>query len=86
MGYGAVTSESMITWGGFKGSSGLVFIVLVANAPQVILSFLFLTYNGLYTCMLLADEWNGYVCIELLSFSSQLCVVNETNSLSWARS
>ena len=63
MGYGAVTAESMITWAGYKGSSGLLFIVLVANAPQVLLSFLFLTYNGLYTCMLLTDEWNGYVRI-----------------------
>ena len=41
--------------------------VLVANAPQVILSFLFLTYNGLYTCMLLADEWNGYVSSSMSS-------------------
>ena len=43
-----------------KGSTGLHLNVLVANLPQMILSFLFLTYNGLFTCMLLADEWNGY--------------------------
>ena len=61
MGYGAVTSQSMIAWGFSKGSGGLLLIVLLANAPQVLLSFLFLTYNGLYTCMLLTDEWNGYV-------------------------
>lgn len=34
--------------------------VLVANSPQVLLSFLYLTYNGLFTCMLLANEWAGY--------------------------
>lgn len=60
MGYGAVTSEAMIKQTGLTGFSGLLFIVLVANLPQVLLSFLFLTYNGLFTCMLLGDEWNGY--------------------------
>ena len=34
--------------------------ILIANSPQALLSFLFLTYNGLYTCMLLADEWADY--------------------------
>lgn len=34
--------------------------ILIANSPQALLSFLFLTYNGLFTCMLLADEWTGY--------------------------
>ena len=34
--------------------------ILVANSPQVLLSFLFLTYNGLFTCMLEAEEWSGY--------------------------
>ena len=63
LGYGAVTSESLVAWHNLMGSRGLLLTVLVANSPQVLLSFLFLTYNGLYTCMLLADEWNGYVCI-----------------------
>ena len=34
--------------------------VLVANAPQVLLSFLYFTYNGLFSCMLLVDEWNDF--------------------------
>lgn len=34
--------------------------ILVANSPQALLSFLFLTYNGLFTCMLLSEEWSGY--------------------------
>lgn len=34
--------------------------VVIANSPQLVLSFLYLLYNGLFTCMLLADEWNDY--------------------------
>ena len=35
-------------------------MVLVANSPQLLLSFLYFAYNGLWTCMLLAKEWTGY--------------------------
>ena len=59
LGFGAVTAESMISWNA-PGSKGLLLTVLVANSPQALLSFLFLTYNGLYTCMLMADEWSDY--------------------------
>ena len=59
IGYGAVTEDSMFYWN-MEGSSGLHLNALVANLPQVILSFLFVIYNGLFTFMLLADEWNGY--------------------------
>ena len=59
MGYGAVTGDSIFDWN-LEGSSGLHLNALVANLPQVVLSFLFLLYNGLFTSMLLADEWNGY--------------------------
>lgn len=59
MGYGAVTYKSMFP-GVMKGSSGLHQNILITNLPQMVLSFLFLTYNGLFTCMLLADEWNSY--------------------------
>lgn len=60
MGYGAVTFESMFNIGNSEGPSGLHVNVLIANLPQMIVSFLFLTYNGLFTGMLLAHEWNGY--------------------------
>lgn len=60
LGYGTVTSEQMVNWNGMGGSGGLMLTILIANSPQALLSFLFLTYNGLFTCMLLADEWSGY--------------------------
>ena len=53
--FGAVTPESLVAWNE-RGSGGLLLTVLVANSPQTLLSFLFLTYNGLYTCMLTASE------------------------------
>ena len=42
-----------------SGPSGLFFSIFVANSPQIICSFLYL-YNGLFTCMLLAEEWNAH--------------------------
>ena len=35
-------------------------MILISNSPQLILSFLYLTYNGLFTSMLLAKEWSGF--------------------------
>ena len=34
--------------------------ILTANAPQLILTFLFLTFNSLYTNMLMTQEWFDY--------------------------
>ena len=34
--------------------------VLLANVPQIILSFLYFSYNGIFTCMLMTEEWNRY--------------------------
>ena len=59
LGFGAVTGESLVSWNK-TSSGGLLLTVLVANSPQALLSFLFLTYNGLYTCMLMANEWSDY--------------------------
>ena len=58
-GFGAINTDMMANWS-FGGTSGILLTALIANIPQLLLSFLFLTYNGLYTCMLLADEWSGY--------------------------
>ena len=55
IGLGTVNQSSMIIM-----NLGLIPAVIVVNSPQLLLSFLFLTYNGLFTCMLLSDEWNGY--------------------------
>ena len=42
------------------GPLGLIITTMIANIPQVLLSFLYLTYNSLFTCMWLAQEWDQY--------------------------
>ncbi|EXJ70327.1 uncharacterized protein A1O5_06395 [Cladophialophora psammophila CBS 110553] len=43
-----------------SGRSALITSVVLANIPQLVLSLLYFTYNGLFTCMLLASEWKSY--------------------------
>lgn len=61
MGFGSVDARALIDAGlPQSGSSGLVSAVLLANLPQAIVSFLYFTYNGLFTCMLLSYEYSKY--------------------------
>ena len=60
LGFGTVSSQSLLSQNVLSGKTGLFVTVLVANLPQLLLSFLYLTYNGLFTCMLLGQEWNRY--------------------------
>ena len=61
LGFGSVRGEALITANLQPGKQGgIIGPVLLANLPQLILSFLYLTYNGLFTCMLHAEEWGGY--------------------------
>ena len=55
-----MTAQSLVGLPLGSGMIGLHESILIANSPQVLLSFLFLTYNGLFTCMLLGHEWSGY--------------------------
>lgn len=59
LGFGSVSYETLILQFA-RQSSGIVAITLVANLPQLILTFLYFTFNGILTCMLLAKECNGY--------------------------
>jgi hypothetical protein len=43
-----------------SGSSGLIANVFIANLPQAVLSAIYFTYNGLFTCFMLGKEWNQY--------------------------
>lgn len=43
-----------------SGATGVISTVLVANLPQIILIFLYFTYNGIFTFMLLTKEWSAY--------------------------
>lgn len=60
LGYGTVSPESLITLYLPQSGKGLMLSILLANSPQVFLSFLYFTYNGLFNCMLLVNEWSGF--------------------------
>ncbi|KAK2760007.1 hypothetical protein FQN54_002743 [Arachnomyces sp. PD_36] len=40
--------------------STLTGFILLANLPQLIVSVIYFAFNSLFTCMLLAHEWNSY--------------------------
>ena len=58
LGFGAANIELRIDHDSFEGN--IVANILVANSPQLLLSFLYFAYNGLWTCMLLSHEWFNY--------------------------
>jgi hypothetical protein len=61
LGLGAIDTRAIISWSlPTSGTSGLLANVVVANIPQLLLSFFYLNYNGLMTVMSLAREWSGY--------------------------
>ncbi|PWW73703.1 hypothetical protein C7212DRAFT_359553 [Tuber magnatum] len=53
-GFGKVNSISLVNL--YFGN--ITEPILLANLPQTILSFLYLTYNSLFTCMLSGHEWS----------------------------
>ena len=55
LGFGAVNTGALI-----RRFEGLAATVFLANCPQLILSFLYFTYNGIWTCILMVEEWDGY--------------------------
>ena len=59
LGYGAVNPETIAYIHGSIAHK-LIPMILIANLPQALLSFLYLTYNALFTCMLMAKEWSAF--------------------------
>ena len=63
LGFGNVNAEFLIQINNDEDPSsaaGVIATVLVANSPQILLSFLYFALNGIFTCMLLAEEWSAY--------------------------
>lgn len=62
MGFGTVDVNSLVAFGsrGDQYDNSIMGMALLANLPQLVLSFLYLAYNGLWTCMLLGVEWNEF--------------------------
>ena len=42
------------------GSLGFIANVLWANCWQIVISFLYIAYNALLSCLLVSEEWGGY--------------------------
>lgn len=59
LGFGTMNNGFLIDRN-FSGHTGLVVTTLLANLPQLLMSSVYLAYNGLFTCMLLAEEWSTY--------------------------
>lgn len=59
IGYGATLPDLLLRVSHYQ-SSNFAPMILLANLPQTIVSFLYLTYNALFTCMLVAKEWNQF--------------------------
>jgi hypothetical protein len=57
MGFGSPSPSSLIT---FTEGRGLISNVLLANLPQLAISLVYLSYNGVITCMLLSSEWMNF--------------------------
>ena len=58
-GFGTVNAYNTMVIGGSLYHSATTMILL-ANIPQFLLSLLYFGFNGLFTNMLLAKEWNQY--------------------------
>ena len=58
LGFGAINRTAFVDIGNQDGK--ILASILLANVPQLLLSFLYFGYNALWTCMLLAQEWSSY--------------------------
>ena len=58
-GFGAITPDALMKIN-VPGSTGLIATTLLANSAQVLLSFLYLTYNSHFTRMWMGVEWSEY--------------------------
>ena len=59
-GFGKVDPEFLIDIKLPFDKDSIIPFVLLANLPQAIISFVYLTYNGLFTTMLANREWSRY--------------------------
>ena len=62
IGFGTVNPATIITWNlATSGAAGIVGNAFMANLPQVILSFIYFSYNAIFTSMFLGAEWQSYM-------------------------
>jgi len=59
-GFGQLYTETIVFGAYSVTEPGLIQAVLLANTPQLLLSFLYLMYNSLFTGMVMGQEWNQF--------------------------
>ena len=60
-GFLSVDPNAIFTGGAFDGGDDKFLLrTLLINLPQLLFSFLYYTYNGIFTAMHVAEEWAGY--------------------------
>jgi hypothetical protein len=58
MGYGAIDARTIMSYS--NADLTTIGYILIANLAQPVLSFLYFSYNGLFTAMLLGFEWVSF--------------------------
>lgn len=70
IGFGSVNGQNLLST-----SMSVTGGVILANSPQITLSYLYLAFNYLYTTMLVGHEWSGYMtnrkCLRVTSPSGR---------------
>jgi len=59
-GFGQLYTETIVFGAYSITEPSLIQAVLLANTPQLLLSFLYLMYNSLFTGMVMGQEWNRF--------------------------
>ena len=54
-GFGTLNGNNLL-----QTTTSITSGIILANIPQAVLSYLYLCFNALYTCMLVAHEWSSY--------------------------
>ena len=58
---GAVSIDTLIEWKIPRdGVGGVLANIIVVNTPQLLLSFFYVIYNGIYTSMCTETEWSSF--------------------------
>ena len=62
VGLGRVQTQNLVLGANLPqlGASAVLITALVANAPQALLSFLYMVYNTLFTLMYLGEDWDMF--------------------------
>jgi hypothetical protein len=62
LGFGAVEPLALIQKESIEDGwpTNIIALALIANSPQVLLSFVYFSYNSLFTAMLTGHEWMSY--------------------------